>query len=118
MTLHYTPNLRTEDASVMMIGQNYIEIPPGQESVEVVGECTKEDTRLILKAPIYVTQALNHMHYMGTMVFMRSFNVSKAHVAMDLKLNFFSDPVNVWSFCTAYSTRSRFTRMQFLSVNF
>ena len=80
MTLHYTPNLRTEDASVMMIGQGYIEIPPGHESVEVTGECTKEDTRLILKAPIYITQALNHMHYMGTMVFIRSFTYSHTWV--------------------------------------
>ena len=65
MTLHYTNNKRTHDASNFMIGQYYLDIPPGRESVEIGGDCPSDITQIMLTGPVYVTSAFNHMHYMG-----------------------------------------------------
>ncbi|XP_052692764.1 DBH-like monooxygenase protein 2 homolog isoform X1 [Crassostrea angulata] len=65
MTLYYTPNRRPNDAGIMMIGQTFLEIPPRKEHVEATSVCTAADTWMILKGPVYVTRALNHMHYLG-----------------------------------------------------
>ncbi|XP_048751432.2 tyramine beta-hydroxylase-like isoform X1 [Ostrea edulis] len=65
MMLFYTPNRRPNDAITMTIGQHYLEIPPGKERVEIDAVCRGEDTRAILSGPIYVTEASNHMHYLG-----------------------------------------------------
>lgn len=65
MTLYYTPNLRPNDAAIYMVGQIYLEIPPGSKRYATSSVCDAEDTRELLKAPIKVTRALNHMHYLG-----------------------------------------------------
>lgn len=49
----------------MMIGQSFLEIPPRKEHVEATSVCTADDTKIILQGPVYVTRALNHMHYLG-----------------------------------------------------
>ncbi|XP_048751456.2 DBH-like monooxygenase protein 2 [Ostrea edulis] len=65
MTLFYTPNRRPNDAAIMMVGQEYLEIPPSKERVEVEAVCSADDTWMALSGPVYVTRALNHMHYLG-----------------------------------------------------
>jgi hypothetical protein len=65
MTLFYTPNKRPNDAITMAVGQHYLEIPPGRERVETDAVCRGEDTQVILSGPIYITEASNHMHYLG-----------------------------------------------------
>ncbi|XP_061190243.1 dopamine beta-hydroxylase-like [Saccostrea echinata] len=64
MTLYYTPNRRPNDATIMVVGQDYLEIPPGKERVEVDAVCSSEDTRIILSGPVYITRSFNHMHYL------------------------------------------------------
>lgn len=62
--IHYTPNKRIADAGVLVIGQNFFEIPPQQEEVHVTGRCNN----LALNGPINITRAINHMHYLGMLL--------------------------------------------------
>lgn len=49
-----------------MTGQNYINIPPRSLRVVVKANCSSSDTsRFIVNGPVYITSALNHMHYLG-----------------------------------------------------
>lgn len=66
MTLHYTPKLRPNSAVMLMVGQWYLEIPPGRERHAESAVCSKEDTHRLLTGPIKIVRALNHMHYLGT----------------------------------------------------
>ncbi|XP_076456030.1 tyramine beta-hydroxylase-like [Babylonia areolata] len=65
MRFFYTPNLRANSAATLTVGQMFLEIPPLQPSVEVVGTCSSDCTRKIADRPVYVIQAANHMHYLG-----------------------------------------------------
>lgn len=66
MTLYYTPKLRPNSAVILMVGQWYLEIPPGKERHTESAVCSKEDTQRLLTGPIKIVRALNHMHYLGT----------------------------------------------------
>lgn len=65
LTLYYTSKLRPNDAAVMLIGSVGFELPPGRPEVTVVGSCAAQCTKEDFSGPIYVTSALNHMHYLG-----------------------------------------------------
>ncbi|XP_060084217.1 tyramine beta-hydroxylase-like [Ylistrum balloti] len=65
MTIYYTSNRRVHDATIMMIGQNYLAIPPGEASYTVESTCTQYCTSRLLSDTVYITRALNHMHYLG-----------------------------------------------------
>ena len=65
MTLYFTPNLRANDAAILMIGQTYLHIPPGKDRHTESAVCNREDTRTLFAGPIHVFRALNHMHYLG-----------------------------------------------------
>ncbi|OWF46130.1 tyramine beta-hydroxylase-like [Mizuhopecten yessoensis] len=65
MTLYFTANRRVHDANIMMIGQNYLAIPPGETEYTAEATCTKGCTSKKWSDTVYVTRALNHMHYMG-----------------------------------------------------
>jgi hypothetical protein len=62
--LHYTPNKRIADAGILTIGQNYFEIPPRKNEVIVTGQCNS----LSVNGTVYITRALNHMHYLGKFI--------------------------------------------------
>lgn len=62
--IHYTPNKRIADAGVLVIGQNFFEIPPQQQEVYVTGRCNN----LALNGPVNITRAINHMHYLGMLL--------------------------------------------------
>ncbi|KAK3604316.1 hypothetical protein CHS0354_025443 [Potamilus streckersoni] len=66
MTFYYTPKLRPYDAGVLMIGQTYLYIPPGETAVTAIGTCPEECTRKMMTNNINLIAALNHMHYLGT----------------------------------------------------
>ncbi|KAK3096949.1 hypothetical protein FSP39_005060 [Pinctada imbricata] len=65
LRLHLTKNKRTHNAGVLMVGQNYLQLTPGQDKIEVMGRCTSEMSKLRLTGPVHFTRALNHMHYLG-----------------------------------------------------
>ena len=65
LTLYYTPHLRPNDAGVMVIGQDFLEIPPGVNSITMSGSCSSECTQRFMHADINVMAVLNHMHYLG-----------------------------------------------------
>nr|KAG5700456.1 hypothetical protein BaRGS_013943 [Batillaria attramentaria] len=67
LTIFFTPRLRRYNAGMAIWGQEFLEIPPGQPIVTASGGCSADCTRNhVLSSPIYVTTALNHMHYLGT----------------------------------------------------
>ncbi|CAH1794491.1 unnamed protein product [Owenia fusiformis] len=65
MTLYYTPNLREFDAGYLMTGQQYITIPGGQPSYITSAVAESYCTQQYLQSPIYLTESLLHMHYLG-----------------------------------------------------
>ncbi|KAL3870614.1 hypothetical protein ACJMK2_038662 [Sinanodonta woodiana] len=65
MTFYYTPKLRPNDAGVLMIGQTYLYIPPGETAVTAIGTCPGECTKDLMTGNINITTAVNHMHYLG-----------------------------------------------------
>ncbi|KAK3590362.1 hypothetical protein CHS0354_020684 [Potamilus streckersoni] len=66
MTFYYTPKLRPYDAGILMIGQTYLYIPPGETAVTATGTCPGKCTRDLMVGNINITTAVNHMHYLGT----------------------------------------------------
>ena len=77
MTFFLTPNLRTYEAGVLMLGQRYLEIPPHQTSYSTEGRCKGSCTTSIMEGPVYITDSFNHMHYLGKKV------TSPAHDKME-----------------------------------
>lgn len=65
MTFYYTPILRENDAAILLIGQSYLEIPPGLSSHTSVGKCHSGCSKQIMNGPINVFWAVNHMHNLG-----------------------------------------------------
>ncbi|WAR31784.1 DOPO-like protein, partial [Mya arenaria] len=63
--LYLTPNLRSNNAGVLLIGQNNIAIPPGKIEHEEQGTCPGNCTNQIMMGDIQVTMVFNHMHLMG-----------------------------------------------------
>ncbi|XP_041368427.1 uncharacterized protein LOC121382863 [Gigantopelta aegis] len=65
LTLFYTANRRKYDAGVFVTGNTWLEIPPGKARAAETSTCTSQCTNSILMGPVYITSALNHMHYLG-----------------------------------------------------
>ena len=66
LTLYLTNQLRPNEAGVVTIGQNILEIPPLTQSVSTEGRCKGSCTSRIMNGPVYITSTGNHMHYLGT----------------------------------------------------
>ncbi|XP_067661007.1 DBH-like monooxygenase protein 1 [Haliotis asinina] len=66
MTLFFTNILRPYNGGMMTIGQNFLEIPPGQPKTIASATCSADCTSAALNTSIHVTAALNHMHYLGS----------------------------------------------------
>lgn len=68
MTIYYKPvSKQSYDASTFLVGQEYLEIPPNQSSTTFTATCPSECTSEMWNEKIYVTRAVNHMHYYGEM---------------------------------------------------
>ncbi|OWF46513.1 Tyramine beta-hydroxylase [Mizuhopecten yessoensis] len=65
MTLYYTKNHRPNDLKMWEIGLSHSDIPPGEAEFEVEAWCRSDCTSRYLSGPVYITKALNHMHYLG-----------------------------------------------------
>ena len=65
MKLYYTSTLRPYDMGMIMLGQTYIHIPPRSAHTLATADCSSVCTRKLLDRDIYVTEAVNHMHYLG-----------------------------------------------------
>ena len=65
MTFYLTPSIRPYDAGVMITGQTFLEIPPGQYAYSTDGGCPGHCTSSMMEGPIYIMEAFNHMHYLG-----------------------------------------------------
>ena len=53
------------DAGVIWIGTSFMEIPPGEAHHEETGACYGDCTSRRMSENVYVTLAMNHMHYLG-----------------------------------------------------
>ncbi|KAL3870712.1 hypothetical protein ACJMK2_038756 [Sinanodonta woodiana] len=65
MTLYYTSKLRKYDAGVLILGQTYIDIPPGKTAVTAIGTCPGDCTSKLMTGSIHIVNAHNYMHYLG-----------------------------------------------------
>lgn len=73
LKLYYTPNLRPYDMAMFMTGQNFIQIPPRSHDVMATSDCSSTCTRNLLQGDIYVTDAANHMHYLGKKMYLQHY---------------------------------------------
>lgn len=65
LILYYTEKLRPHDGQILMIGQQYLHIPPRQKEVVQEATCGKACTKMIQPKTIYIANALLHMHLQG-----------------------------------------------------
>lgn len=64
--LFYTRSLRKYSAGMFVVGQEYLEIPPGIPEISFHSSCSNECTEVMFPDSIYITRAVNHMHHRGT----------------------------------------------------
>ncbi|XP_053375721.1 dopamine beta-hydroxylase-like [Mercenaria mercenaria] len=94
MTLHLTPNLRPNEAGMMMIGQAFLMIPPGREKYSVNSSCSSECTNKKMIGNVNVIGALNHMHYLGMSAVTKAIsNDKEEHVIADDPKYSYDSPV-------------------------
>ncbi|XP_025104358.1 DBH-like monooxygenase protein 1 homolog [Pomacea canaliculata] len=77
LTLYYTPNLRPYNLGTLMTGQGYLQIPPYTDVTIATSDCTATCTRTLLTGDIYVTDAINHMHYLGKSMYIEHHRQNK-----------------------------------------
>ncbi|ESO92083.1 hypothetical protein LOTGIDRAFT_233329 [Lottia gigantea] len=65
MILYYTANKRENDAGILTIGADYLNIPPLTASTEQTSVCPGSCSKNFMIGTIYVVSAFNHMHYLG-----------------------------------------------------
>lgn len=65
MKIYYTTNLRKYEAELFLFGQEYLTIPPLTDSVKYEATCPSDCTVDMFKEKVYITRAINHMHYLG-----------------------------------------------------
>ncbi|KAH9508905.1 DBH-like monooxygenase protein 1 [Bulinus truncatus] len=66
LRLYYRPaRPEVQDLFSLTSGQAFLELPPAQMRVEQIGVCKSSCTKALLKSPVYLIIALNHMHYFG-----------------------------------------------------
>ncbi|KAK3764739.1 hypothetical protein RRG08_042048 [Elysia crispata] len=66
LRLYYRPAvLGVSDLFTFWIGQNILDIPPGQTNVTFTGTCPSTCSSQIFTKTAYITNVYNHMHYMG-----------------------------------------------------
>ncbi|PVD26338.1 hypothetical protein C0Q70_14009 [Pomacea canaliculata] len=101
-TLYYTPHLRRHNMGMLVVGQEYLEIPPFTDLTVASSDCTATCTKNLLKSDIYVTSAFNHMHYLGKSMLMEHHRGSQMlrYITKDLAYDYntpvihsFSDPL-------------------------
>ncbi|XP_055897879.1 uncharacterized protein LOC106071279 isoform X2 [Biomphalaria glabrata] len=69
LRIYLTSALRKHDAGMLVIGQNFLQIDPAQDGddsdLEFSSSCPERCTQVMIYKPIYITSAVNHMHYLG-----------------------------------------------------
>ena len=65
LQIYYTPKLRPNDAGMLLVGQERLVIPPGRQGVVFDSVCSSRCTSELLRGPVHITRAINHMHYLG-----------------------------------------------------
>ncbi|XP_041370326.1 peptidyl-glycine alpha-amidating monooxygenase-like [Gigantopelta aegis] len=71
LRLYYTPHLRQNDAGILVVGVDYLQIDPMSASTatsptdEYTATCHSRCTEAMFQSTIYITTAINHMHYLG-----------------------------------------------------
>ncbi|GFO42330.1 DBH-like monooxygenase protein 1 homolog [Plakobranchus ocellatus] len=94
--IYYTRELRKYDVGNLQVGQNDLEIPPGQDHYAQTGSCSSECTSQWLSQPTFLTRAHIHMHYTGdggVLELVRGDKVIQ-EVVRDLTYNYARPPVH------------------------
>lgn len=61
---YYTPVLRPNDLAMLMLGQLFLDIPPGRAEYLQTGYCGSKCTT-VLKEPIFIVDSYLKMYYHG-----------------------------------------------------
>ncbi|XP_063420670.1 DBH-like monooxygenase protein 1 [Mytilus trossulus] len=65
LELFYTPNLRQYEAGMFAVGQEYLNIPPRVPNISFRSSCSSACTEVMFPKGVFITRAVNHMHYKG-----------------------------------------------------
>ncbi|CAG2219261.1 unnamed protein product [Mytilus edulis] len=65
LELFYTPNLRQYEAGMFAVGQEYLNIPPRVPNISFRSRCSSACTEVMFPKGVFITRAVNHMHYKG-----------------------------------------------------
>ena len=63
--LYYTAKRRQHDLGILVLGQEYVTIPPYQKAVIINGVCSRACTSAMITDRITVLEAAAYMHSLG-----------------------------------------------------
>ncbi|CAG5115919.1 unnamed protein product, partial [Candidula unifasciata] len=89
--LHIQPALpEVQNMATFFVGQMQLMLRPGQSQVKDYAHCSGSCSSHLLKQPIYVMAAVNHMHYLGQSIQVELFRNGKkiADIAKDDRFNY------------------------------
>ncbi|CAG5131304.1 unnamed protein product, partial [Candidula unifasciata] len=67
LRIHLTSNLRKNDAGMLVVGQQYLQIETDEQGtgdLSFSSVCPERCTKVMFSSPVYITSAVNHMHYL------------------------------------------------------
>ncbi|CAL1525853.1 unnamed protein product, partial [Lymnaea stagnalis] len=108
LKIFLTTKLRKHDAGMLVIGQNYLQIDPETDQgttdksklVEFSSVCPERCTQVMFQTPIFVTSAVNHMHYLGKGQHIKVYKNNTLHSVITDQDNYkYDDPV-IYNFQT------------------
>ncbi|XP_062622231.1 DBH-like monooxygenase protein 2 homolog [Saccostrea cucullata] len=107
MYIFLTKSRRVHDAGILMVGQNYIQIPPRSPRVVVTANCPRADTsQFIVNGPVYFTRALNHMHYLGREMKLEHYRDGKKLRDLSYETDYSYDSPKTFEFSTPVEFRA------------
>jgi len=65
MLIHLTPNLRPNDAGMLITGAEKLIIPPQTDKHSVAGFCSADCLSSRMTGPVKIVGVFNHMHLLG-----------------------------------------------------
>ena len=74
--IYYTANRRRHDIGILAIGQEYLQIPPRRQTVNVNGICSSSCASAMITDNVIVFETVTHMHLLGMYVVEQECNLT------------------------------------------
>ncbi|BFZ05654.1 hypothetical protein BsWGS_08692 [Bradybaena similaris] len=68
LRIHLTSKMRKNDAGMLVVGQQFLQVETkeqGSADLTFSATCPERCTKVMFNTSIYITSAVNHMHYLG-----------------------------------------------------